>query len=142
MIDLFRKAFRYFWRKEIILYLIFGVLATVVNLAIYFLSAKILLVDEVISNVFAWMGSVIFAFVTNKVWVFESRGKSRKEVLREAISFFGFRAISGAFDVGVFALLVKVFLWNDAIVKIGLQVAITILNYVFSKIFVFRKNKH
>lgn len=141
MIDLFRKAFRYFWRKEVLLYLIFGVLTTLVNLGIYFLCAKVFSIDEVVSNALAWMGSVVFAFITNKIWVFESRGKSRREVMREAVSFFGFRAVSGVIDVGVFALLVKVFLWNDAIVKIGLQIIITVMNYLFSKVFVFRKDK-
>lgn len=135
------KVVRAFWRREVLLYLVFGVLTTLVNLGLYFVCTYVFLIDDVVSNGLAWVGSVAFAFVTNKLWVFESRSFEGRKVLREAASFVGFRGVSGVIDVGLFALCVRVFLWNDLLVKLGLQVLIVILNYVFSKIFVFKKQQ-
>ncbi len=134
-----RRLVRFLLKKEILLYMVFGGLTTLVNLGVYFVLARVFGVDEVVSNCIAWAGSVVFAYVTNRIWVFESKASTRKEVLREATSFIGFRAVSGLLDMGLFALCVKVFLWNDAVVKIALQVIIVVFNYIASKLFVFRK---
>ena len=128
--------------KEIINYLIFGGLATVVNFVSYYIFARTLNVDEVISSGLSWFCSVLFAYVTNKLFVFESKKNTKKEVIKEMVSFFLARIVSGALcDVGTFALMVKVFNINDIITKIVTQVMVVIVNYVFSKLIIFKKDK-
>lgn len=130
----------YFNYKEIINYLIFGALCTVVNFATYFLFAKIFLVEEVTSSGLSWFFAVLFAYITNKLFVFESKTNTNKEFFKEIISFFLARILSGILcDVGTFALMVKVFKINDIFSKIVTQVMVIIVNYIFSKLFIFKK---
>lgn len=127
--------------KEIINYIIFGGLTTVVNFISYFMIARIFNIDEVISNIISWFISVLFAYVTNKIFVFESEKNGFKEVLIEMTSFFLARILSGTCcDVGTFALMVKVFNINDVIAKIITQVMVVVMNYILSKLVIFRKN--
>ena len=131
----------YLQYKEVLNYLIFGVLTTVVNFVSYFLFARLIRIDEVISSGLSWFCSVLFAYVTNKLFVFESNTKTIKAFLLEMGSFFLARVVSGILcDVGTFALMVKVLHINDLIAKIITQVMVVIVNYVFSKFFIF-KNK-
>ena len=128
--------------KEIINYLIFGGLATVVNFVSYYIFARTLNVDEVISSGLSWFCSVLFAYVTNKLFVFESKKNTKKEVIKEMVSFFLARIVSGALcDVGTFALMVDVLHINDIVSKVVTQVMVVIMNYVFSKFIVFKKEK-
>ncbi|MDR1032554.1 MAG: GtrA family protein [Candidatus Nomurabacteria bacterium] len=121
-------------------YVVFGVLTTVVSIASYLLFARVLHVEEVTSNILSWVCAVAFAYVTNKVFVFESKKTEVKEVAKEVTTFFGMRLVSGVFDIAMFALLVKVLLLNDLIVKVVLQVIIVVLNYLFSKKVIFKKD--
>ena len=126
--------------KEMINYVIFGGLATVVNFITYLISTKIFGIDAVISSGIAWFFSVLFAYITNRIFVFESKTKGIKEILKEMTSFFLARILSGALcDVGAFAVMVNVFNINDIIAKIVTQVVVVIVNYVFSKLIIFRK---
>lgn len=128
--------------KEVINYLIFGVLAMIVNFVSYYIFAKMLNLDEVISSGLSWFCSVLFAYITNKLFVFESKTDTLKAFFIEMISFFLARIISGALcDVGTFALMVKVFHINDIFSKIVTQVMVVIVNYLFSKLIIFRKKK-
>ena len=89
----------------------------------------------------SWACAVLFAYITNKLFVFESKTKTIKDFLLEMGSFFLARVVSGILcDVGTFALMVKVLHINDLIAKIITQVMVVIVNYVFSKFFIF-KNK-
>lgn len=136
MINIYKK------NKEIINYLIFGVLTTVVSFVVYFIFAKVFKIDEIISNVISWFFSVLFAFVTNKLYVFESKETGKKTLLKEIISFYLARLFTGVVcDLGVFALMVKMFKINDVLSKLVTQVIVTVLNYVFSKLLVFKNNK-
>ena len=127
--------------KEIINYMIFGGLATLVNFISYYIFARTLNVDEVISSGLSWFCAVLFAYVTNKLFVFESRKNTKKEMIKEMISFFLARILSGALcDVGTFALMVKVLNINDIIAKLVTQVMVVIVNYIFSKL-IFKKEK-
>lgn len=131
----------YFEYKEVVNYLFFGVGATVVNFISYFLFAKIIGIEEVTSSGLSWFCAVLFAYITNKLFVFESKTETKKELIKECISFFLARIVSGILcDVGTFALMVKVFNINDILSKIVTQVMVIIVNYVFSKWIVF-KNK-
>ena len=126
--------------KEIINYLIFGVLSTVVNFASYFIFAKLFHIDEVVSSGLSWFCAVLFAYITNKIFVFESKTKPVKEFIKEMMSFFACRVLSGILcDVGTFALMVKVLNINDIIAKIVTQIMVVILNYVLSKLVIFKK---
>lgn len=136
MINIYKK------NKEIINYLIFGVLTTVVSFVVYFIFAKVFKIDEVISNVISWFFSVLFAFITNKLYVFESKETGKKTLLKEIISFYLARLFTGVVcDLGVFALMVKIFKINDVLSKLVTQVIVIVLNYVLSKLFVFKQNK-
>ena len=128
--------------KEIINYLVFGVLATGVNFISYFIFARVFNIDEVVSSGLSWFCSVVFAYTTNKIFVFDSKTKGKKALLKECVSFFTARIISGILcDVGTFAVMVKVLHINDVISKIVTQVTVVIVNYIFSKFIVFKKDK-
>lgn len=132
----------YYQYKEIINYLVFGGLATIVNFVSYYLFAKLLGIDEVISSGLSWFASVLFAYITNKLFVFESKTNTIKDVLKEMTTFFLARVLSGILcDVGTFALMVKVFHINDIFSKIVTQIMVVIVNYVFSKFFIFKNQK-
>lgn len=130
----------YFGYKEIINYLVFGVLATLVNFISYFIFARIIGIEEVTSSALSWFCAVLFAYVTNKLFVFESKTLTKKELIKECLFFFLARIISGVLcDVGTFALMVKVFNINDIFSKIVTQVMVVIVNYIFSKFIIFKK---
>ena len=122
--------------KELILYIIFGILTTLVNILVYLLFAKIFGVNYLISNIIAWFLSVLFAYITNRLWVFES---TSSKILKEISLFFGGRLFSGVLDTGFMYLFIDILLLNDFISKIIIQVIVIIINYVFSKIIVFKK---
>ena len=129
--------------KEIINYLIFGVLTTIVSLSVYYISVFTFLNPDnamqlQIANILSWIAGVTFAYVTNRKYVFESKEKNK---IQEASKFVLARVITLAMDMLVMWLGVTVLHGNDKIMKLVSQVIITISNYVFSKIFVFTKNK-
>lgn len=127
--------------KEIINYIVFGGLTTLVNVIVYFIFSRLFNIDEIISNVTAWILSVLFAYVTNKIFVFESKTKNIKQIIKEIVSFFGCRLLSGGIDIGVFAVMVKCLQMNDGISKVITQVLVIIVNYIFSKLIVFRNRE-
>lgn len=129
--------------KEIINYLIFGFLTTVINFVSYYICARIFLIDEVISSIIAWFISVLFAYITNKLLVFDQHTDNIKSLIKEMVSFFLARIASGIlFDVGTFAVMVKVLHINDIISKFITQVMTIITNYLLSKLVIFKtKNK-
>lgn len=132
----------YYEYKEVVNYLIFGALTMVVNFLSYFIFARVIHIEEVISSGLSWFCAVLFAYITNKIFVFESKTETKKEFFKEMISFFACRVLSGALcDVGTFALMIKVLNINDIIAKIVTQAMVVIVNYVLSKLVIF-KNKN
>ena len=123
--------------REALLYLVFGGLTTVINIVVFFI-LRLFNIEIYISNIIAWILSVLFAFITNKVFVFESKNKSKKENTRELVSFFGFRILSLVFDMGAMYLLLQVLGINELISKVLSNILVIILNYIFSKIFIFK----
>ena len=120
--------------KEVINYLIFGVGSMIVNFASYFIFARLLKIDEVVSSAMSWFCA--------KLFVFESKTTTVKEVIKECVSFFLARIVTGILcDVGTFAVMVKVLKINDIISKVVTQVMVVILNYVFSKFIIFKNKK-
>jgi putative flippase GtrA len=125
--------------KEIILYVFFGGLTTLVNIASYALCTRIFIINEYTSNLIAWILAVLFAYVTNRKYVFNSKKNKFKEKLSEFFSFFGFRVLSLVIDMAMMYVLIDKFEVNDMISKIIVNVVIIIVNYVFSKLLIFKK---
>ena len=119
---------------EVLSYLFFGGCTTLINILTFWL-LRLLKIGVYASNVVAWIVSVLFAFITNKLFVFESKGNSFKQ----GISFFIFRLISLVFDMGIMYLFIDVLHWNDLLSKVIANVFVIIINYIFSKVFVFKK---
>ena len=122
--------------REVLMYLVFGGLTTLVNIVAFFILRK-LSVSVYISNLIAWVVAVLFAFITNKLFVFESKDKSK--IGKELISFFGFRILSLGVDMGAMYLLLQVINTGEVFAKIMANIIVIILNYIFSKLFVFKK---
>lgn len=139
-----------FWRwgwgvyhknEELWNYLIVGALTTVVSLVTYFICTNTFCNPEKslelqIANIISWIAAVAFAYITNRIFVFKSKSK---QIFKEITSFVGSRILSLLMDMGAMAIMVTLLRWNDAIGKIITQVIVTIANYIFSKIFVFKK---
>lgn len=122
-------------KRELALYVIFGVLTTVVNILVYLFFSKILNVNYLISNIFAWFLSVLFAYITNRIYVFES---VRDNFLKEGLLFFSGRIFSGIVDTALMFVFIELLFVPDLISKIVIQVIVVILNYLFSKLIVFK----
>ena len=133
--------------KEIFSYVFFGVMTTVVNWAVYTALVRFAGLGITLSNALAWVAAVLFAFITNKLWVFESRNLKPAVVAKEFVSFTASRIVTGVIEIFGVPLLVKLGLdrkilgIDGAVAKIIVSVAVIILNYIFSKIIVFRKKK-
>ena len=125
--------------KEIIMYLVFGVLTTLVNIVSFYIMDKCN-INLYVNNTIAWILSVLFAYITNKLFVFESKSLEPKIVIKEGLSFFGFRLISYFMDMLCIFIMVDIFSINKMISKIVGNVIVIIANYIFSKLFIFRKD--
>lgn len=138
--QLINKIFAVFAKyKSIILYLFFGFCSTVINIAAYFVAARMLRMNTVSATIFAWVAAVIFAFVTNKVWVFDSKSWAAKVVLYEAAAFFAARIATGVLDVAIMYVFVDRMHMNDVIIKTVSNVIVIIANYIASKMIVFKR---
>lgn len=140
MPDRLRKL--YYKYEEAILYLFFGGLTTVVNYVTYLLFARFLTVGTAtVPTAIAWIVSVIFAYVTNRIWVFRSEARGAA-FLGEAAAFVGARAFSLLPDIAIMWLAVDYLSCNDLIIKLLSNVLVVIINYFLSKFWIFRrKNK-
>ena len=128
--------------KEIINYLIVGVLTTMVSLGTYYISVITFLnpnnpLQLQIANVISWIAAVSFAYVTNRKFVFESRNSN---ILKELATFVGARVATLLMDMFCMFLMVTCLGINDKIAKIIVQVIVTVANYIFSKLWVFHSN--
>ena len=124
---------------DVLAYLIFGALTTLVNYLIYLPCYNLLHWSAGISNAVAWVGAVAFAFLTNKPFVFKSRDWSWKVLWPELTKFLGCRIGSGVLETAIIFLTVDMLAWNGNVIKIITSVLVIILNYFGSKLLVFRK---
>lgn len=124
---------------DILAYLFFGVLTTVVNYVVYLPCYNLLHISAALSNAIAWVVAVAFAYLTNKPFVFKSHDWSAKTVVPELTKFVGSRVLSGALETGIIFLTVDLLLWNGNVMKLITSILVVILNYVASKLLVFRK---
>lgn len=131
--------------KEIVLYIVFGLLTTLVNYIVYYPLVNLPGMAEnvgwwtLVVNVIAWIAAVTFAYVTNKFFVFESKDKSKKTVLREVLSFFGARLASLGIEELILLIFVTLLHLNENAVKLIASIGTVIINYFFSKFIIFRK---
>ncbi len=120
--------------RELVLYVVFGFFTFLVNFITYFIFTG-LGINYLIANVLAWFFSVLFAYITNRKWVFESKSP---DILKEMSLFFGGRIFSGVVDTVLMFVFIDVLFIGDVISKTVVQIIVVILNYVFSKLIVFK----
>lgn len=125
--------------KELISYAFFGGLTTVVDFSVYTVFNKVFSVNATLSNIIGWLAAVIFAFVTNKLFVFESKTKTLSKISYEFLTFFAARLFTGVIYNGGFAVMTGFFQINDYVSKILLSIFNIVVNYIFSKLITFRK---
>lgn len=128
---------------EIIRYLIVGVLTTVVSLGVYYVCVLTFLNPQSAlqlqaANVLSWIAAVTFAYITSRIYVFQSK---RKDWLQEAAAFYSSRLLTLFMDMAIMFVMVTLCGMNDKLAKLVVQVVVTIANYIFSKLFVFRVSK-
>lgn len=137
IMDLFNKY------KEVIMYLIFGVLTTVVSLVTYYVLTLTILnpnsaLQLQLANIISWITSVAFAYITNRKFVFESKSE---DIIKELSSFVGGRILTLLMDMAIMFIFVTLLHFNDKIFKIVSQVVVIVANYIISKLFVFKESK-
>ncbi len=137
MISKIRSLVKKYW--DVLTYLIFGVLTTVVNYAVYLPVYNLLGLSASVSNCIAWVVAVAFAFLTNKPFVFKSHDWSKQTVIPELTKFISCRIASGAAETVILLVSVDILHWNGNIWKLVTQVLVVVLNYFGSKLLVFRK---
>lgn len=127
--------------KDVILYGFFGVCTTIANIVTYWLFAQKMHVPVMISTVIAWIVAVVFAYLTNRKWVFHSTAHGTSEIIKEIISFFSCRIATGIVDWLCMFIFVEKLGMNDMIIKTGANVLVIILNYVASKLVIFKHDE-
>ena len=125
--------------RSFILYAVFGVFTTVVNLVVYHLCYYEAGMSNLLSNVFAWVMAVTFAYLTNKSWVFESKSWSWSVLRVEVPAFVSCRLATGIMDLAIMYISVDILGWHAMLMKFLSNVLVILLNYVFSKLVIFKK---
>ena len=125
--------------KSFLMYGIFGVFTTIVNLVVYNLCYYKAGINNTISNVLAWIIAVAFAYVTNKIWVFDSKSWKMSVLRREVTAFVSCRLATGVMDLVIMYVCVDVLGWHAMLMKLASNVLVIILNYIFSKLIIFKK---
>lgn len=128
--------------KDTIPYLFFGVCTTFVNVIVYWICAYLMALNVMTSTIIAWITAVLFAYLTNRKWVFRSEAKTTKDIAKEIISFFGCRLATGVFDWLCMFVFVTRMGWNDVFIKFISNVIVIVLNYVASKFLIFKKKNN
>lgn len=123
--------------KSVLLYIFFGGLTTVISIASFMLFS--LIVNELISNIISWILAVTFAFVTNRVWVFNSQAKG-KDIFKELLSFYSGRLITLGIEEAMLLIFVTWLQFNGSVIKIIAQFVVLVSNYLISKFITFKKD--
>ena len=129
--------------EEVIIYLIVGVMTTILNLVIYYGCVFTVLNPEdklelQIANLIAWTVGVIFAYFMNRKYVFKSKNI---DIKKEATKFLSSRVVTLLMDMSIMFFTVSILRFNDKIMKIFSNILVIILNYIFSKLLVFKKDR-
>ncbi len=127
--------------RELIVYIITGGITTLINFAVFWLCKDLFGIHYAVSNVLAWLAAVVAAFVMNKWIVFRDAHTDVRTVIVQFLGFAGLRVASGALETGLLVVFVEYLHFNEDIVKLFVAVLVVILNYIFSKLLIFRKKK-
>lgn len=127
--------------KELILYVFFGGLTTLVNWGMYWLLNDVLQIHYLWATALAYISSVLFAYVTNRIWVFESKVRGLKGILAEMGKFFLGRGATFLLDLLCMYIGVDLLRVNDKLMKLLSNVIVIVVNYILSKLFIFRKKE-
>lgn len=125
--------------KSFIAYAVFGVFTTIVNIVTYNYCYYHVGMNNTLSNVIAWVLAVTFAYLTNKAWVFESRSWRWEVLRREIPAFITCRLATGVMDLVIMYICVDIMEWHAMLMKILSNILVILLNYVFSKLVIFKK---
>lgn len=124
---------------SILMYLVMGGITTLINIVTFYLFNSTLGLNYTIANIIAWVFAVLFAYISNKLYVFESKHNNFSELIQEISSFFGFRVLSLFMDLAVMFVCISILSMNPLLAKVLANVVVLIANYVFSKLFIFKK---
>lgn len=125
--------------KQIISYLFFGVLSTLFSFLIWWICNDFFDMHYQIANIVSWIFAVLFAFFTNKLYVFESKDKSLKTIVSEIIKFYFFRLVTLLVDIAAMYIMVELMQMSEILAKIISTFIVILGNYLFSKFFIFKK---
>lgn len=125
--------------RSVIVYLVLGGMTTAVNMAVYFVCYEVWGIGSDLSTILAWIGAVIFAFLTNKPWAFDSHDWSLKTVLPEAGRFLECRVGTGIIELAMMHVAVEMLGWPGTPMKLLVGIVVVVLNYIGSRLLVFRK---
>ena len=125
--------------KSFIAYGVFGVFTTIVNIVTYNFCYNNLGISNTLSNIAAWILAVTFAYLTNKVWVFDSKSWKWEVLKREVLAFISCRLATGILDIVIMFVCVDILGLHALMMKIISNVLVIILNYIFSKLVIFKK---
>lgn len=125
--------------KEVILYIVFGGLTTVVSIASFAWCDVVLRMNPLVANVISWILAVTFAYITNKLWVFDAKTNGIKDILRQAAEFYGGRLLTLGIEEVILLVFINGLGFPSIGVKIAAQVIVLIANYIISKWIVFRE---
>lgn len=128
--------------KNYIFYAFFGVCTTLINWGVYYLCYSIIHIPNVPSTIIAWILAVTFAFITNKIWVFDSKSFDGKTLIYEIWTFLASRLLTGILDVVIMYFAVDVFAMNSTVWKLISNIIVIVLNYILSRLIIFKKGNH
>ncbi|WP_143320946.1 GtrA family protein [Clostridium sp. HBUAS56010] len=135
-----KKIWDKFTSREVISYLVFGVMTTVVNWIVYAIMVRAG-VDYRVATAAAWVVSVVFAYVVNKIFVFQSYDLHPAFIFKEMVSFTACRAASGVMEMVLMVIMVSWLNMDEYVSKVLVSIVVVVVNYVFSKLFIFRKSE-
>lgn len=129
------------WQQyaSVISYLVFGVLTTVVNIGVFDVLDTYAHWNYQVATVLAWFISVLFAYITNKLWVFDSKTTTSQALMTELGSFFFFRILSLFMDMAMMWLGISILHASPLLTKVVDNVVIVVVNYLFSRVFIFKR---
>lgn len=127
--------------KEVLLYLLFGGVVTLVSIGTFQLFYAAFKINELIANVISWVISVLVAYLTNRTWVFRSTANMKSAVTAEMLGFFGGRAATLLIEELIILVFVTLLKFNSLAVKLAAQIVVIVLNYIFSKLLIFKNKK-
>ena len=131
--DMYRKY------EEGISYLFWGGVAFVLSMVLFYIFANIMMLDEQIANIFTWIICVIFAYLTNRTFVFKSKTTGAKAVTKEFVDFTAARLATLVLEIAVLFVCIDLFLWHNMLAKLLGQFLVIVSNYVLSKLWIFKK---